>query len=181
MFRSAVKYLLFVVMAKRKAKFCGDNVLNMDRCSDLKSVAAYLRSLPASGKHPVQAFTMSERGKTDAALSYEVNCSACHGLEGEGIKGMVPSFAGNQAMQQDPTNMIHAMLRGARAPHTVDRQTAAGMPAFDWKMDDQQMADIVNYVRNSWGNRASEVSAEQVSSLRKATQAQDKLKTPASN
>lgn len=149
--------------------------------SDLKSVAVYLRSLPASDKHPGQAFTMSENGKTDAALSYEVNCSACHGLEGEGIKGMVPSFAGNQAMQQDPTNMIHAMLRGARAPHTVDRQTAAGMPAFDWKMDDQQMADILNYVRNSWGNRASEVSAEQVSSLRKATQAQDKLKTPASN
>ena len=115
-----------------------------------------------------------------AALTYEVNCSACHGLQGEGIKGMVPAFAGNQRMLADnPSNLLHALLSGARAPHTEARQTAAGMPAFDWKMDDRQIADIVNYIRNSWGNGAQPVTAQQVASMRAATGAQAKLKAPA--
>ncbi|WP_045046833.1 c-type cytochrome, partial [Rouxiella chamberiensis] len=104
-----------------------------------------------------------------------------HGEKGEGIAGMVPAFAGNSSMLNNPTNMITAMLNGARAPHTADRQTAAGMPSFDWKMDDQQISDILNYVRNSWGNQASEVTAQEVAALRKQTHAREKLATPAVN
>lgn len=146
---------------------------------DLQAIAVYLRAVPASATPAPQGFTMEKARHEQAALSYEVNCSACHGLAGEGIKGMVPAFAGNHAMQNDPTNMIHAMLRGARAPHTEERQTAAGMPAFDWKMNDQQIAGVLNYVRSSWGNKGSEVTAQQVAELRKHTGASDKLKTPA--
>ncbi|WP_437614128.1 c-type cytochrome [Erwinia sp. V71] len=146
---------------------------------DLQAIATYLRGVPASATPAPQGFTMEKARYDHAALSYEVNCSACHGLQGEGITGMVPAFAGNNAMQQDPTNMIHAMLRGARAPHTEERQTAAGMPAFDWKMDDQQIAEVLNYVRSSWGNKGSEVTPQQVAELRKQTGASDKLKTPA--
>ncbi len=146
---------------------------------DLQAIATYLRAVPASATPAPQGFTMEKARYEQAALSYEVNCSACHGLAGEGIQGMVPAFAGNHAMQNDPTNMIHAMLRGARAPHTEERQTAAGMPAFDWKMNDQQIAEVLNYVRSSWGNKGSEVSAQQVAELRKHTGASDKLKTPA--
>jgi mono/diheme cytochrome c family protein len=40
------------------------------------------------------------------------------------------------------------------------------MPSFAWKLTDQQAADVATYVRNSWGNRASPVSASQVSKLR---------------
>ncbi|MGO8657680.1 hypothetical protein ACC771_19015, partial [Rhizobium ruizarguesonis] len=47
------------------------------------------------------------------------------------------AFAGNGSMLNDPTNMINALLNGASAPHTADSQTAAGMPSFDWKMNDQ--------------------------------------------
>lgn len=145
---------------------------------DLQAIATYLRALPASSTPAAQPFKMEPATEKNAALSYEVNCSACHGLKGEGIEGMVPAFAGNGAMQNDPTNMIHAMLMGARAPHTEERQTAAGMPSFAWKMDDQQIADVLNYVRNGWGNKGNEVTSEDVAKLRKETGAQDKLKTP---
>ena len=143
--------------------------------SDLHAVAAYLKSLPASGTRVPQAFAIDDARKKKAALTFEVNCSACHGVQGEGISGMVPAFAGNNSMLNNPTNMITAMLNGARAPHTASRQTAAGMPSFDWKMDDQQIADILNYVRNSWGNQANEVSAKDVAVLRKQTDARQKL------
>ncbi|HIE8730483.1 c-type cytochrome [Klebsiella pneumoniae] len=147
--------------------------------ADLKAISVYLRSLPASEKPAAQAYVMPEAQKRNVQLTYEVDCSACHGLRGEGITGMVPAFAANHAMTQDPTNMIHALLRGTRAPHTTERQTAAGMPAFDWKMSDRQMAEILNYVRNSWGNQAPEVTETQVAEMRKATGAQPKLKLPA--
>lgn len=94
---------------------------------------------------------------------------------------MVPAFAGNHTMLNNPTNMIHAMLKGARAPHTEERQTAAGMPAFDWKMDDVQIAEVLNDVRNSWGNKGNEVSTKEVSELRQKTAAQSKLRTPATH
>lgn len=146
---------------------------------DLKAIATYLRSLPASPTAKPTAFVMDKTKHDQAALRYEVDCSACHGLSGEGITGMVPAFAGNTAMQNDPTNMIHALLDGARAPHTEGRPTSAGMPAFSWKLNDQEMADVLNYVRNSWGNEAAEVKASDVATLCKATDAGDKLKVPA--
>ena len=145
---------------------------------DLHAIATYLRSLPASSTPQAAGFVMDKTRHDRAALRYEVDCSACHGLSGEGITGMVPAFAGNGAMQNDPTNMIHALLDGARAPHTADRPTSAGMPAFSWKLNDQEMADVLNYVRNSWGNQAAEVKASQVADLRKATGASAKLKVP---
>lgn len=146
--------------------------------NDLQAIATYLRALPPSSTPAQQSFHLNPARQKEAAISYEVNCSACHGLQGEGITGMIPAFAGNRAMQNDPTNMIHAMLMGARAPHTEERQTAAGMPSFAWKMNDEQIAEILNYVRNGWGNKASEITAEDVAKLRKETGAQEKLKTP---
>jgi len=142
---------------------------------DLHAVAAYLKHLPASSTPAQAAFTMDETSRKKAALSFEVNCSACHGGKGEGISGMVPAFAGNRSMLNDPTNMISAMLNGTRAANTADRQTAAGMPAFDWKMNDRQMADILTYVRNSWGNQASAVTPEQVAAMRSKTNARQQV------
>ncbi|MFD1384795.1 c-type cytochrome [Rhodanobacter aciditrophus] len=140
---------------------------------DLGAIATYLKSIPASEeKAPHPALPVTEK----MTLSYEVNCSACHGLEGEGIQGMAPAFTNNNVIRaDDPTNLIHAMLKGVRAAHTETVQTAAGMPSFAWKMNDQQVADILNYVRNSWGNTAIEVTADQVGSMRESLGARQKL------
>lgn len=81
-------------------------------------------------------------------------------------------------LSDDPTNLIHAMLMGTRAPHTEARQTAAGMPSFAWKMNGQEVADILNYVRNSWGNGAPAVNANQVAEMRAALGAREKLSVP---
>lgn len=149
------------------------------RMDDLQAIGVYLKSLaPSPGKAPVPMHV--DTRKTQAsALAYEVNCSACHGLQGEGIKGMVTAFAGNPRITaDDPTNLIHAMLKGTRAPHTETLQTAAGMPSFAWKMDDQQIADILDHVRNAWGNEAAAVSVDDVATLRRQLNAHEKLQTP---
>lgn len=146
---------------------------------DLQAIGTYLKSLAASDHKPGKPMIMSEAASANAALGYEVNCYACHGLEGEGIEGMVTAFAGNHRMlSDDPTNLIHAMLMGTRAPHTEARQAAAGMPSFARKMSDQEVADILNYVRNSWGNGAPAVTANQVAEMRAALGAREKLSAP---
>lgn len=146
---------------------------------DLQAIGTYLKSLPPSPAIPGTPMKLDSHAQAAGALAYEVNCSACHGLQGEGIKGMVTAFAGNQRMlADDPTNLLHALLMGTRAPHTEQRQTAAGMPSFAWKMSDREVADILDYIRNSWGNAAPAVLPEQVASMRAALGARSKLKTP---
>jgi len=59
------------------------------------------------------------------------------------------------------------VLGGARAVHTHTYTTGAGMPAFDWKLSDNEIADILTFTRNSWGNSAQPVTAEAVAKMRK--------------
>ena len=92
---------------------------------------------------------------------------------------MVTALANNPRMlSNDSTNLIHAMLMGSRAPHTEARQTAAGMPSFAWKMNDREIAEILNFVRNSWGNNAAVVNPERVSTMRTALGAKNNLTVP---
>ncbi|WP_240989658.1 c-type cytochrome [Salipiger mangrovisoli] len=138
---------------------------------DALAVGTYLTALSASDTPAPKAASLAETDMARLADVYEVNCSACHGLDGEGIEDMVPAFSANHGLLGDPTNMIHAMLKGTRAPHTHAAQTAAGMPSFAWKMDDTQVAEILTYVRKSFGNGAEAVSPEAVGEMRDALDA----------
>ena len=62
--------------------------------------------------------------------------------------------------------MIRVILQGARTVATDARPTPVAMPAFGWKLTDQQIAAVANYVRNSWGNAAPPVPPDKVKSLR---------------
>jgi mono/diheme cytochrome c family protein len=66
----------------------------------------------------------------------------------------------------DPTTLAHVVLQGTRAVATSARPTAPAMPAFDWRLDDAQVASVLTYIRNSWGNAASSVSANSVANQR---------------
>ena len=143
---------------------------------DVTAIVEYLKTVPSSEHKRTAPMAIDDASFKNNALVYEVNCSACHGLKGEGIKGMIPPFAGNRSIvADDPTNLIHAMLQGARAPHTSSLQTAAGMPSFDWKMNDKEIAEILDYIRNSWGNSAKKVDPEHVRRMRSDLRAMEKL------
>lgn len=129
---------------------------------DRLAMANYLLSVEDSGAERTAPAKMADA----AELAYEVNCSACHGLNGEGIVNAVPAFKGNNALLADPSSLIHVMLSGARAPYTEGARTAAGMPSFAWKMDDAQIASVLDYVRNSWGNQAEAIAPAKVGQMR---------------
>ena len=86
---------------------------------------------------------------------YVDNCMACHRRDGQGVAGLFPVLAGSQVVQQPGSEtLLRIVAGGVRAVATDGAPTGPGMPAFGWRLDDQQLADVVTYIRNSWGNQA---------------------------
>ncbi|HEY8539847.1 MAG TPA: cytochrome c [Steroidobacteraceae bacterium] len=150
---------------------------------DLNAMAMYLKSLPPKEEKSVRpyeyddtttkelmAFDFSKRG----AQPYYEYCASCHGFDGRGagVK-MLPPLAGNPVvLDPRPESLINLTINGSLRLVTQGHVETFDMPPFYALMSDQQVADVVTFIRTSWGNspkRAREVTAEQVAKLRAAT------------
>jgi len=147
--------------------------------ADLKAIAVYLKSLPARTQEPAFAYdgaatealkkgTSQERG----AMIYASNCASCHGLDGKGQGSFMPALAGNPTTQDAlPTSLINLVLNGAQPLVVMGKPYAYRMPQYRVQLDDQEIADVLTFVRTSWGNQASVVSPSDVAHLRATTDA----------
>ncbi|MYM52687.1 c-type cytochrome [Pseudomonas aeruginosa] len=116
-----------------------------------------------------QALFHGDDSKTGAAL-YVDNCGACHRTDGKGYARVFPALAGNPVVTgSDPTSLVHIVLKGGTLPATHQAPSSFTMPPFGWRMNDQEIADVVNFIRTSWGNQAPSVSVDEVRRLRKDT------------
>jgi mono/diheme cytochrome c family protein len=68
--------------------------------------------------------------------------------------------------QADPTGLVHLILAGARLGTGPSRPSPLSMPSFAWKLSDAEIADVGTYLRHSWGNQASALTADEVHTLR---------------
>ncbi len=138
------------------------------RDDDVKAIAAYLKdqqpkNTDSPGSAPDQA-VMKRGGQV-----YADECSGCHTSDGKGVPGLFPSLNGTPMVQQnDATTLIHVVLRGAQSVATKQAPTGPEMPQFAWILDDNQVANVLTYIRNSWGNSASSVDAATVKKERQA-------------
>ena len=117
---------------------------------DRQSVAAYLKSLPASpdpaGRQPMQ---VAAAGRAP----YEKHCAICHTSDGSGVPLMFPALRQSSVIATaDPRSLIKMVLEGATLPPTNRAPSAVAMPGFADQLSDAQVADIVNYIRTNWGN-----------------------------
>lgn len=134
---------------------------------DLKAIAVYLKDAPGEQESAPPAPDRS--AMTAGAQIYADECSGCHTSTGKGIAGIFPALSGSPAVQQsDPTSLLHVVLRGARSAGTEKAPTAPAMPAFAWVLNDDQVAAVITYIRNAWGNAAPPVSGHTVSKTRNA-------------
>lgn len=138
--------------------------------ADLKAIAVYLRERGGAGSAaPAPVPAEDSRMRAGAAI-YEDTCAACHVGDGSGAAGMFPRLANNQlVLQDDPTGILRVVLQGSQSVATPQAPTAPSMPSFSWRLTDQQAADVATFIRNSWGNAAPAVSAEQVRKMRGLT------------
>jgi len=136
--------------------------------ADLHAIAVYLKDRPAPKEEnpPAKPDTATV---TIGGKIYADECSACHGRDGKGTPGLFPALAGSPAVRQnDPTSLMRVVLRGARSAGTDRAPTAPAMPSFGWLLNDAQVADLLTYVRNTWGNASTPVTADDVRKSRRA-------------
>jgi mono/diheme cytochrome c family protein len=102
-----------------------------------------------------------ERGKE----VYDINCTSCHMEKGEGLEGAFPPLAKSDYLMADKARSIKQILNGASGEMVVNGKTYNGeMPAMD--LTDEQVSDVLNYVRNSWGNKGAAVTPAEVKAQR---------------
>lgn len=136
--------------------------------ADVRAMAVYLKSLAASRSRAASAAPAGQM-RTGEAIFVD-QCSACHRMDGSAEPRMFSPLRENSAVQQrDPTTLIRIVLNGARAAATDARPTPVAMPAYGWKLNDGEIAAVITYVRNSWGNSAPAVGARQVAKIREDT------------
>jgi mono/diheme cytochrome c family protein len=130
--------------------------------ADLRSIALYLHSLPVTAAQPAQRQVASQGVMAAGRQTYATYCATCHGNQGQGNDQLIPALVGNTAlMAEDPLTALRVLLEGAKTPIT-QHSTAIVMPGYGWTFTDQQAAEVMSYLRGSWGNQAAPVTAEQV-------------------
>jgi mono/diheme cytochrome c family protein len=134
--------------------------------ADLHAMALYLRSQAAS---PSVAHIQPDAGAMRrGAEIYSDACASCHLEDGVGQPRYFPPLGPNAMLQQvDPIGLEHLILAGGRIGTSPTRPSPLAMPSFAWKLDDQAVADVSTYIRNSWGNQAAAVSASDVRTARR--------------
>jgi len=82
---------------------------------------------------------------------YAHNCLACHQANGQGIPGAFPALKASPLVLGDEASLLRVVLAGR-----------GGMPTFNAALGEDELAAVVSYIRNEWGNHASRVSPAQV-------------------
>jgi mono/diheme cytochrome c family protein len=148
--------------------------------ADALATAKYLKSLSNPGEKSATRFTYDATehlslkngdASKPGALIYLNNCAACHRPDGAGYELVFPRLAGNPVVQAgDPRSLISIVLDGSQTPRTARTPAQFTMPRFAWRLSDQDVADVVDFVRTSWGNSASSTSSADVARIRESSQ-----------
>ena len=136
---------------------------------DMTALVTYMKDLPYEAPDPVEVEAV---GADDPAMEtgheiYATQCAACHGMKGEGVENQFGTLVGSSLTQsENPLTVVRLILEGVRAVPSDAYPTPHAMPAFDWRLSDEDVAAVATFVRNTFGNAASPVSADTVAEIR---------------
>ena len=117
------------------------------------------------------SFIVSQAFDLKASISrgkeiYTNYCISCHMEQGTGIENLYPPLAKADYMMNDKNRSILQVLKGANGEMKVNGKTYnAPMTGFD--LTDEQVSDVLNYSRNSWGNKGAAIKPEDVANAKK--------------
>lgn len=155
-------------------KVSGDENLQVYSGKEVDSV--YLADKAASAAPIQQAsseiaagtLTLEAQIKAGEAL-FQGTCSACHQPTGVGIPNVFPPLAGSDFLMADKTRSIGIVLNGLNGPVTVNGNTFNSVMPPMSQFNDDEIAHILTYVRNSWGNKGEAVTPAEVTAVRATT------------
>ncbi len=145
--------------------------------TDLTAIATYLKSLPPGenelpmptapvGGIAAQAGIPAKLFTTAGGLGYVQFCVDCHRPDGSGVKEIFPAMAQNASVASpDPATLLHISLTGWKTAETAAYPRVYTMPAFS-RLTDREVAEILSFVRESWGNKTEPITAFRVRQAR---------------
>ena len=134
---------------------------------DLRAIAVFLKDLPPGVPEPDVA-PPPQSGMSAGQAIYAHACVSCHEADGSGAPRIYPPLPGNANLQStDPASTLRIILEGVQTVTTPRAPNPGSMPAYAKQLSDQEIADVANYIRNSWGNAAPLVTPEQVKKARR--------------
>ncbi|TFY84923.1 cytochrome c [Pseudomonas nabeulensis] len=136
---------------------------------DLAAIARYLKSLPGDPQRDGTPWQYQAASATTrpGAHTYATRCASCHGLDGKGQPEWMPPLAGaTSALAKESASAINITLNGSQRIVVAGVPDAYRMPAFREQLSDQDIAEVLSYVRSTWGNGGGAVDAQAVGKLR---------------
>ena len=131
--------------------------------ADLRAIAIYLKGVPPAAAASPRPLPSNDARMESGRAIYQDVCSACHTEPGLGANHLFPRLARSPAVQSDnATTLIRVVIAGSRSGGTALAPTAPAMPAMAGRLTNEQVAAVLTYIRNSWGNAAVAVSADEV-------------------
>ncbi len=152
--------------------------------SSLKHLLAAVCVLPFTSFINAQEAAPSAESLARGQTVYMQVCFACHQPTGLGLPGMFPPLASSDwVAAKKPDRIIRMVLHGFTGPITLNGKPftspAPLMPPQGAALSDKQIADVLTYVRNNFGNKAAAVTPEQVAAIREAEKARSAMWTEA--
>ncbi len=144
--------------------------------ADLQAIARYLKTLPPRKGYNVDwqpnndtttAKLRSGNITEPGEIIYVQECAACHRMDGKGAPRVFPALAGNSIVfAEDPSSLIQVTMAGAKMADTKHDMMAFTMPGF-YHLSNQDLADVLNFIRSGWGNHGSEISTRDIARMRR--------------
>jgi mono/diheme cytochrome c family protein len=132
---------------------------------DIRAIAIYLQSIGKENSDiaPAESFPVLSKNIRSRLVQggklYKQYCEDCHQSSGRGVPGIYPSLAGNRSVTMaSPLNTILSVMNGGFPPTTIGNPRPYGMPPFQQIFQDEEIALVVSYIRNTWGNHSSLVT-----------------------
>lgn len=156
----------------------------MSSSNSLAGALANLKKFAQSGAQPdkliVRKFKPDPKVHERGQAVFNLTCVACHGVDGKGVPGTFPPLDGAAWAVGDPKRMSKIVLHGLMGPLEVKGQKYNNVMApLGAALNDQQIADVLTYVRQNWSNDASPVTAQEVAGVRAQTADRKTMYQPA--
>jgi mono/diheme cytochrome c family protein len=142
--------------------------VNMKKCVLIMLMMSTSTILMAQNKKPI---TASKQGNMQGAISrgktvYASYCLACHQADGSGVPNLNPPLIQTEWVTGSKSTLIDMILKGSRGKVEIDGETFHNTMPAQAHLTDLQIADVLTYIRNNFGNKASSVSAAEVKAER---------------
>ncbi len=122
--------------------------------------------LTGCDKAPIESSEPTPEFLAEGLKVYTQNCLTCHMADGGGVPHMQPALDGSPSVSGDPTTLIRMLIQGPNKVLPANRpHFSATMPSFSSKLSDEEIAAVLTYIRQEYGNHASMIKVQKVTTI----------------